>query len=234
MNIEEYFDTKLNELNIEATNDKTRRFKTYYEELVSYNENVNLTSIVEKAEVYEKHFIDSILPINFFKPNTTICDIGTGAGFPSLPIAIANEKLNIFAVDSLRKRIDFLSILIEKLGISNVRVFHSRAEDFAQKYRESFDYCVSRAVSRLNTLLEYCLPLVKEGGYMLAYKSLSYKEEIEESKNALKILGGKIEKILEFDLEISNQKRYIIVVKKINKTPLKYPRNQNKPKTQPL
>ena len=232
--MENYFKQEIEKVTQNDIENKIKKFDIYFNELVSYNEKVNLTSITEKNEVYEKHFIDSFLPGKEIKDNSTVCDVGTGAGFPSIPLAIINPTLKIYAVDSLNKRIEFLNMLNEKLQVKNVQTFHFRAEDFAKNYRESFDYCVSRAVSKLNTLLEYCLPLVKIGGYVLAYKSLNYEEEINESKKALNVLGGKIEKILEYDLIQANQKRYIIVIKKIKQTPKNYPRNQNKPRTQPL
>ena len=232
--MENYFKSEIQKVTNNEIENKIQKFDIYFKELVEYNEKVNLTSITEKNEVYEKHFIDSFLPSKEIKDNSTVCDIGTGAGFPSIPLAIINPTLKIYAVDSLNKRIEFLNMLNEKLNIKNVQTFHFRAEDFAKNYRESFDYCVSRAVSKLNTLLEYCLPLVKVGGYVLAYKSLNYEEEIKESKKALDVLGGKIEKILEYDLVKSEQKRFVIVIKKTKQTPKNYPRNQNKPRTQPL
>ncbi|MBQ7308483.1 MAG: 16S rRNA (guanine(527)-N(7))-methyltransferase RsmG [Clostridia bacterium] len=232
--MEKYFKEELQKVTDTDIDNKIEKFNIYFKELVDYNEKVNLTSITEKNEVFEKHFIDSFLPSKFIKDHSTVCDIGTGAGFPSIPLAIINQTLKIYAVDSLNKRIEFLNMLNTKLDLKNVQTFHSRAEDFAKNYRESFDYCVSRAVSKLNTLLEYCLPLVKIGGYMLAYKSLNYEEEIKEAQKALNILGGKIEKILDYDLVKSEQKRYIIVIKKIKATPKSYPRNQNKPKSHPI
>ena len=234
METEKYFCKKLNEMNLSANDEKLEQFNIYYTELVNYNQFVNLTSITEKEEVYEKHFLDSILPIAEFKQNATVCDIGTGAGFPSLPLGILREDLKIYAVDSLNKRIDFLNMLLNKLNLHNVKTFHFRAEDFAKDYREHFDYVVSRAVSKLNTLCEYSLPLVKVGGYMVAYKSINYIDEIDESKKAIDILGSKKKKILEFKLEKSESTRYIIFIKKIAPTPKKYPRGQNKPKLQPL
>lgn len=231
---ENYFYKIITKYKTENIDEIQKKFEIYFNELVSYNEKVNLTSITKKDEVYEKHFIDSILPSDFIKDGSTVCDIGTGAGFPSYPLAIINPTLKIYAVDSLNKRIDFLNMLSQKLELTNVFNFHSRAEDFVKNYREKFNYVVSRAVSKLNTLAEYCLPLVKIGGYMLAYKSLSYKEELAEAENAIKILGGKVECILEYDLELTEQKRYIIAIKKIKETPKKYPRGQNKPKLQPI
>lgn len=234
MNIEKYFEEFLKNSKIDYTEKIIKNFYDYYEYLISYNENVNLTAITDIEQVYEKHFIDSILPEKLIKENATLCDIGTGAGFPSVPLAIIRNDLKIFAVDSLQKRITFLENLKNRINLENLQLFHSRAEEFALKYREFFDYTVSRAVAPLNILLEYTLPLTKVGGYVLAYKSLNYEEELKISENALSVLGGEIEKIEKFTLPISNQSRVIIVIKKIKSTPKQYPRGQNKPKLKPL
>lgn len=207
-------------------------FDNYYNDLIEKNKVMNLTAIVDKDEVYVKHFIDSILPIKQIKDNSKIIDIGTGAGFPGIPLKIVNHTLNITLLDSLNKRINFLNEEIQKLGLKNIRAIHGRAEDYVNVSRETFDYAVSRAVARLNTLLEYCLPYVKLGGYFIAYKSLNSDEEIKECTNALNVLGGKIERMEKIDLE--GNERTLIFIKKVKNTPLKYPRGQNKPKNQPL
>lgn len=216
-----------------SINDKKKLlFNNYYKDLVEKNKVMNLTAITEENEVYLKHFLDSILPLKNIKDNSKILDIGTGAGFPGIPLKIMNSTLNITLLDSLNKRINFLNEEISKLDLQNIKAIHSRAEDYANVSRETFDYVVSRAVARLNTLLEYCLPFVKIGGMFIAYKGSSSNEEIEECANALKILGGKIEKVEEFDLE--GNFRSLIYIKKVKETPKKYPRGQNKPKNQPL
>ena len=208
-------------------------FDIYFEELVSYNEKVNLTAITEKNEVYTKHFLDSILSIDAIPFNSSVVDVGTGAGFPSLPIKIVRPDIKLTMVDSLNKRINFLNHLCEKLKIESTNV-HARAEEFAQKNREQFDVAVARAVAKLNTLLEYLLPLVKVGGLVIAYKGGNIAEEFMEAENALNILGGKVLKSLRFDLPNGYGERNILIIEKIKPTDKKYPRLQNKPKTDPI
>ena len=200
--------------------------------MIEKNKVINLTGITEYNDVFIKHYLDSILPLNEIKSNSKVLDIGTGAGFPGVPLKIMDSSLNVTLLDSLNKRINFLNEVIDALSLNNIKAVHSRAEDYVNVSRETFDYVVSRAVARLNTLLEYCLPFVKVGGYFIAYKSNDTNEEIKESTNALKVLGGKIEKRLEFDLE--GNKRTLLFIKKIKETPKKYPRGQNKPKNNPL
>lgn len=207
-------------------------FNNYYNDLIEKNKVMNLTAITEKNEVYIKHFIDSVLSLKNIKDNSKLLDVGSGAGFPGIPLKILNNTLDITLLDSLNKRVNFLNEEIEKLGLSNIKAVHGRAEDYINVSRETFDYVVSRAVARLNTLLEYCLPYVKLGGYFIAYKSMDTVEEIDESKNALNILGGKIEKVDKINLEGND--RTLIYIKKVKNTPNKYPRGQNKPKSLPL
>lgn len=218
--------------NYDLTDNKLLLFNNYFNLLVEKNKVMNLTGITEYNDVFIKHYLDSILPLSGIKPNSKILDIGTGAGFPGVPLKIMDSSLNVTLLDSLNKRINFLNEVINALSLNNIKAVHSRAEDYVNVSRETFDYVVSRAVARLNTLLEYCLPFVKVGGCFIAYKSNDINEEITESANALKILGGKIEKSLEFDLE--GNKRTLLFIKKIKETPKKYPRGQNKPKSNPL
>ena len=208
-------------------------FNLYFEKLVSYNEKVNLTAITEKDQVFNKHFLDSILPVDVIPQNSSMVDVGTGAGFPSLPLKIVRSDINLTMVDSLNKRINFLNELTAELKINTTNI-HARAEDFALKNREKFDVAVARAVARLNTLLEYLLPLVKVGGIVLAYKGSSADEEIEEAKNAITVLGGKVKQVLHFDLPDSQGERNIIVIEKIKSTPKQYPRGKNLPKLNPI
>jgi len=218
--------------NFDISETKLLLFNNYYIDLIEKNKVMNLTAITEKKQVYLKHFIDSLLPLKNIKKGSKILDIGTGAGFPGLPLKIAEDSLEIVLLDSLNKRIEFLKEEILKLGLNNITAVHSRAEDYAKVSRETFDYVVSRAVAKLNTLLEYCLPFIKIGGTFIAYKSINALEEIKECKSALNILGGKIERVEEIDLE--GNLRTLIYIKKIKETPKKYPRGQNKPKNQPL
>ena len=197
---------------------------------------MNLTAITDKEQIVLKHFVDSLTISNLINDNSKVVDIGTGAGFPGIPIKIYNETLNVTLVDSLNKRIMFLDEVIEKLGLQNIRAIHSRAEDFAhiKVERESYDYAVSRAVANLSVLYEYLLPLIKVGGECICMKGPNIDEELDCSQNALKILGGKIEKIEKLTLPNSDIVRNIIVVKKIKNTDLKYPRKAGIPAKKPL
>lgn len=229
-----YLNSRFSNLGIDMDSIESK-FETYYNKLISYNQYVNLTAITEREEVYVKHFLDSCLAIPYIAPNSKVVDVGTGAGFPGVPIKIAREDVGLYLVDSLNKRIKFLDELSRELNI-NYNTFHSRAEEFATnvKYREQFDVCVSRAVSKLNTLLEYCLPLVKVGGLFIAYKAINADEEIEQAQKALKILGGEIIEIKTIKLPNNFGERNLIIIKKIKNTPKKYPRSKNLPKTNPI
>lgn len=214
-------------------NKHREEFDIYYQELVSYNDKVNLTAITERNDVFTKHFLDSILSVDIIPNNANIVDVGTGAGFPSLPIKIVRPDTNITMVDSLNKRITFLNMLCDTLKIKSTNV-HSRAEDFAKTNREKFDVAVARAVAKLNTLLEYLLPLVKVGGIVIAYKGSNLAEEFADAEKALEILGGKVLKSIRFDLPNNYGERNLIVIEKIKETPRQYPRDKNQPKTNPI
>lgn len=221
-----------NKYNIDLSEEKRLLFHNYYNDIIEKNKVMDLTTITEEQQVYIKHFIDSLLPLKNIKDNSKVLDVGAGAGFPGIPLKIMNESLNIVLLDSLNKRINFLNEEIEKLKLNKISAVHSRVEDYAKVSRETFDYVVSRAVAKLNILCEYCLPLVKKGGMFIAYKSEGAEEEINEAKNAIRILGGKIEKVENINLE--GNTRNLIYIKKINETPKKYPRGQNKPRLQPI
>lgn len=209
------------------------QFNLYYNELVETNKKFNLTAITEEQEVYIKHFLDSILAHEFIPKNANIIDIGTGAGFPGLPLKIIRDDINLTLVDSLNKRVEFLKSLTSKLNL-NVDCVHARAEDYAKQNREKHDVLVARAVAGLNTLLEYALPLIKTNGYFLAYKGSNYQEELNNCKKALEVLGGRVEKVEIFDLPNNAGKRAIIIIKKIKSTPAKFPRGKNLPKLKPI
>lgn len=213
--------------------DNSKEFEIYYNELIEYNEKVNLTAITEKEEVFIKHFYDSCLAQQFIPQNAKVVDIGTGAGFPGLPLKIVRNDIDLHLVDSLNKRIVFLNTLKEKLNI-DFSTTHARAEEFCVNHRESFDICVSRAVAKLNTLAEYCLPLIKVGGKFIAYKGSNITEELEESKKAIRLLGGQIEDVKNIILPKNMGERNLIIIKKIEKTNTKYPRGKNLPKIKPI
>ncbi len=215
--------------------DSLNKFQTYYKELITYNEKVNLTAITDEQEVFIKHFFDSCLSQKNIPQFAKVIDIGTGAGFPGVPLKIVRGDIQLTLVDSLNKRIAFLNELKEKLKIK-YDTYHSRAEDFSLniKHREQYDVAVSRAVAKLNTLAEYCLPLVKVGGIFISYKAGDIDQEINESKNALKVLGGEIVKIEKLNLPSNFGERSLVIIKKIKNTPNKYPRNKNLPKLKPL
>ena len=220
---------------INSNEDYEKLFEIYYNELIDYNEKVNLTAITELEEVYIKHFYDSCLASSFIPSNAKVVDVGTGAGFPGVPLKIVRNDIDLHLVDSLNKRITFLNYLSQCLNVK-YSTYHSRAEDFCSNltYRESFDVCVSRAVAKLNTLAEYCLPLVKVGGKFIAYKAGDIEEELQSSLKAINILGGEIEEIKEFNLPNNMGNRTLIIIKKIKNTNKKYPRNKNLPKLKPL
>lgn len=232
------FDQELNELGIQLTDVQKGQFDRYYELLIEWNKVMNLTGITDYDEVNLKHFTDSltIVRINEMNDVSTLIDIGTGAGFPGLPIKIAFPHIKVVLLDSLNKRIKFLDKVIEKLNLDNVVTLHGRAEDYAKKveYREQFDVCVSRAVANLSTLSEYCMPFIKKGGCFVSYKSAESDEEISKSENAIDLLGGKIDKIEKFILPGSDMGRALVKINKVKNTPKKYPRKAGVPGKEPL
>ncbi|GER67306.1 ribosomal RNA small subunit methyltransferase G [Weizmannia acidilactici] len=228
----------LAEKGIVLGSEQLKQFETYYEWLVDWNNKMNLTAITEKGEVYLKHFFDSVTVAFFTDWNGPfqVCDVGAGAGFPSIPLKICFPELSVTIVDSLQKRITFLEHLTEALGLKNVFLFHDRAETFAKKpeHREKYDIVTARAVARMSVLSELCLPLVKNGGRFIAMKALHAREELEKAEKAIQILGGKTENIYSFILPVEESERNIIVVKKIKATPKKYPRKPGTPAKIPL
>lgn len=211
-------------------------FLRYMELLKEWNQKMNLTAIEEDRDVIVKHFIDSLTIIPYLgKKDGALIDIGTGAGFPGIPVRIAEEEVKVTLLDSLEKRVRFLNEVIKELKLTGITAVHGRAEDFgnAAEFREKFDFATARAVANLPVLLEYCMPFVKKGGAFIAMKGSSL-EEIDNSEKALEVLGGKIEDIKEMTLPFSDIKRNIIIVKKFRQTPTKYPRKAGKPLKQPL
>ena len=232
------FDQELETLGIRLTDVQKRQFDRYYELLIEWNRVMNLTGITEYDEVNLKHFTDSltIVRIKEMKNVSTMIDVGTGAGFPGIPIKIAFPHIKVTLLDSLNKRIKFLNQIVEELELNDVVTLHGRAEDYAKKeeYREQFDLCASRAVANLSTLSEYCLPFVKKGGSFVSYKSGEADEEIRSSENAVNILGGKIEKIEKFMLPDTDIGRALVQIDKVKNTPGKYPRKAGVPAKEPL
>ena len=225
---------KANQINIILEEKQIENFYKYMNLLLEWNEKMNLTAITEPNEVILKHFVDSLTISNLIEKGQKVIDVGTGAGFPGIPLSIVNN-MDITLLDSLNKRITFLEEVINNLELKNIKVVHSRVEEFAKnkKEREMYDIATSRAVAPLNVLLEYLLPLVKQNGKCICMKGSS-TEEIDEAKNALNILGGKIEKIEKITLPESDITRNIIIVKKIKETPLKYPRKPGTPSKEPI
>lgn len=226
------------EKNICLNGEQIDRFNQYYSMLVEWNKVMNLTGITEYQEVCLKHFTDSltIARVLDMENVSALIDIGTGAGFPGIPIKIAFPHIDVVLLDSLNKRIRFLDAVCDNLGLKSVKTLHGRAEDYAKNsmYREQFDVCASRAVANLSTLSEYCIPFVKKGGYFVSYKSGNSDEEIRESENAVKILGGKIEEADRFMLPGTDIGRTLIKISKISNTPKKYPRKAGIPSKEPL
>ena len=224
------------QISIDLTEKQVIDFYEYMNLLLEWNEKINLTAITEMDDVILKHFIDSITILKNLKENDSIIDVGTGAGFPGIPVAIMNSNINITLLDSLNKRIMFLDEVCKKLELKNIKTIHGRAEDFGQdnKTREKYDIAVSRAVANLATLSEYLLPFVKVGGICICMKGPDAEKEIEDAKFAIKELGGKIEKIDNFILPDSDIERNIIIIRKIKGTPKKYPRKAGTPSKTPL
>lgn len=238
MNREELLKKNADSLGIELNDHQISQFIRYYEILVEWNSFMNLTGITEYEEVVQKHFTDSLTlckAINLKKVNNLI-DIGTGAGFPGIPLKIVYPDLRITLLDSLQKRIKFLNEVIEQLGLTNIEAIHGRAEDFAKPSmkREKYDLCVSRAVANLSSLSEYCIPYVKIGGYFIPYKSGKTEEEIAEAKKAIFVLGGKIEEEVKFVLPDSDISRSLLKIKKVSATPKKYPRKSGMATKEPI
>lgn len=239
MKREEFFATVedfSSSLGIEFLVEQKEKLYIYMQLLLEWNEKINLTAIVKPKEIILKHFIDSITISKYIKKNSLVADVGTGAGFPGIPLKILREDLNIALVDSLNKRINFLNEVIEKLKLSNIKAVHARAEDIgkSKEYREKFDVVTSRAVANLSTLSEYLMPLAKVNGKCLAMKGPGVQEEIENAKKAINVLGGTIQNIVEFKLPNSNIERTIVEINKVKNTDKKYPRKAGIPSKEPL
>ena len=232
------FESKLNAIGITLDEKQKQQFDKFYELLVEWNKVMNLTGITEYEEVNEKHFVDSLSIVKAIDMSQvkSVIDIGTGAGFPGIPLKIAFPHLKVVLLDSLNKRINFLNTVIAELGLENIETIHGRAEDFAKQaeYREQFDLCVSRAVANLATLSEYCIPYVEKGGMFVPYKSGEIDEEVEQAKKAVHVLGGKLEDVIKFQLPGTEIGRSFVVIKKVQNTAKKYPRKAGLPSKEPI
>ena len=232
----EYFKKILNTFNIELNEEKLNKFEIYLNELIETNKNFNLTRIVDEKDVLEKHFLDSLIINKYINSNDKVIDIGSGAGFPGIPLKIFLDNINILMVDSVNKKVDFINKIISELNLENALAIHERAEDLAHNmnYREKYDVAVSRAVANMSTLAEYLIPFVKIGGKIIYIKGPNIEEELNNSKNAINILGGKVEDIYEYKLPNLEQIYNIIVIKKVKSTNSKYPRKAGIPNNSPI
>lgn len=228
MNLERFIE-EIEKLGIHVTENQLNQLEKFYELLISWNEKINLTRITKKEDVYLKHFYDSLTLIKAIDltQNLSLCDVGTGAGFPGIVLKIVFPNLKITLIDSLQKRINYLNEVIKELNLQNIEAIHTRAEDYARKNRETYDIVTARAVANLKAISELCIPMIKENGYFIAMKA-NATEEIETSKTMIIELGAKLENTIEFILPIENSKRTLIKIKKIRKTNLKYPRKNIK------
>ncbi|CCI84341.1 16S rRNA methyltransferase GidB [Lactobacillus pasteurii DSM 23907 = CRBIP 24.76] len=236
----EQFVEELKKENIILSDQQLEQFNLYFEDLIETNKHVNLTRITSKEEVYLKHFYDSVTPLlhfaQFFGQDASLCDVGAGAGFPSIPLKILRPDFKVTIVDSLAKRLTFLDNLTKKLGLDGVELVHGRAEDIGQnpKYRQQFDIVTARAVANMTVLSEYCLPLVKEGGYFVALKGPKAQDELKESQKAVDVLGAELVASKELTLPLSQEDRSLLIFKKIKATPKKYPRQAGMPRRKPI
>ena len=226
----------LEELSIMFNEEQYKKFYKYMNLLLEWNEKINLTAITNKEDIILKHFIDSLTISKYIDKNSKLIDVGTGAGFPGIPIKIYRDDLEITLLDSLNKRVNFLNEVIKELKLENIVAIHGRAEEIGRnkKYREYFDVATSRAVANLSTLSEYLVPFVKEDGIIISMKGDNIEEEKKKTKRAIKVLGANIKKIDKFELPKSDIKRSLVILKKVEKTPIKYPRKPGTPAKEPI
>ena len=224
------------ELNIDLKEKQIKQLYDYMNLLIEWNKKINLTAIIEPKEIILKHFVDSLTISKYINEKSTLIDVGTGAGFPGIPLKILRNDIKITLVDSLNKRIKFLDEVIKKLNLDNIKTVHGRAEEIGRnkEYREKFDYATSRAVANISTLSEYLIPLIKNNGKCIYMKGTDLDEELEKGKKAISVLGGNIVNKEEFELPYSDIKRTIIIIEKVKNTPTKYPRKAGTPSKEPI
>ena len=238
MNFVDELKVAATEYGLNLTEDQISAFNKYYELLYEWNKKINLTAITEPKDVAIKHMVDSLscFKADLFKENISLIDVGTGAGFPGLPLKIFYPSLKLTLLDSLNKRVKFLQLVVDELGLKDVEVIHARSEEAARnkKYREKFDLATARAVAKLPIICEYCLPFVKDGGTFIALKGRQYEEEATQAQKAIKVLGGEIADIMPVKLPEIDDKRAVIYIKKIKSTPKTYPRKAGTPERNPI
>lgn len=232
------FESGLDDLHLNLSTGQMEQFLDYYQILIEWNKTMNLTAITEFDDVVVKHFLDSLCLVQVVTDlsDQKIMDLGTGAGFPGIPIKIVYPELNFVLVDSVNKKLNFLNYVIERLGLDNIRTVHGRAEDLSRlpEFRQKFDFCVSRAVANLSSLAEYCLPFVKIGGYFISYKSADVEEEVGEARKAIYLLGGRTEQVFQYKLPETDVPRSLVCIKKERGTPKAYPRKAGIPSKEPI
>ena len=232
---EDFFEKELNKNNLKIKKTSYNKFYSYMNDVLEWNKKINVTAVRDEENFIIKHYIDSLMISKYVDGKLNVIDIGTGAGFPGIPIKLYNEDMDITLIDSINKKLNVIRESIKDLNLNNIDIIHSRAEDLAIKdgYRESFDVATTRAVSNLSTILEYMMPFIKVGGIAVCMKGPNYQDELENARNAIKTLGGKLEVIENFNIN-TEYERNIIIIRKIEKTPKKYPRNGNKPLKEPI
>ncbi len=236
MNSKEYLKQSLEKCDISITDQQVDKLFSFKNKLIEWNEKINLTTIIEEKEIIQKHFVDSLIPQKYIPKNSYLLDLGTGAGFPGIPLKILRDDIKPVLMDSVNKKVNYLNETIEKLNLENIQAVHYRAEDAAQinDYREKFDIVITRALSNMTTLSEYMLPFVKIGGIAICMKGPNIQEELEDSKKAIKLLGGEIQEIINYTIPDTDLNYNLVIIKKVNKTPKQYPRKAGKPLKEPI
>lgn len=232
---EVFFENELKKNNLMLEKSQYEKYYIYMKNILEWNTKINVTAVRDEESFIIKHFIDSLMISNYVNSNVKVIDIGTGAGFPGIPLKLFNENIEITLIDSINKKLNVIRESIKEMNLDKIDIIHSRAEDLAikEEYRENYDIATTRAVSNLSTILEYMMPFIKIGGYAVCMKGPNYNDELNNAKNAIKILGGKLESIENFNIN-TEYERNVIVIRKIEKTPKRYPRSGNKPLKEPI